>query len=73
MGDYELMCEATVNGEIFWVRLMVAREVYDDPFTRRHAEDNLRMRLMAKIVERFPPEISAREVLPPSPWAHFRV
>lgn len=69
MDGYELTCEATVNGETFQVRTMMSAELHDNPAARKHAENWLRMTLVTKIVDRFPPEISARRVSFPSPWA----
>lgn len=65
MDSYELTCEATVNGEVFQVRMTVTREVYLDPYARRHAENRLRMDLAAEIGEKFSTKISARRVSDP--------
>lgn len=69
MERYELICEATVGGEILQARMTVSVELYSDPDARKLAERQLRMGLMAKIVDRNPPEISARRVSPPLHWA----
>lgn len=67
MNDYELTCEAMVNGEIFRARMRVAQELYLNPRARQRAEEQLRMDLVTKIVERFPPKISVERVSL-SPW-----
>lgn len=64
----EVKCEVVANGERFESTLRVEEEVWDDPEARKHAENWVRMTLVTKIVEKFPPEISARQVSSSSPW-----
>jgi hypothetical protein len=62
-----LTCEAEVGGERLVAHLEIHGDVYDDLGARRIVESSLRMELVAKIVERFPPEVRAERVSV-SPW-----
>ena len=65
MEIVRLTCEAEVGGERLVARLEIPGDVYDDLGARQNAEHHLRMKLAEKIIEKFPPKVSAERVSGP--------
>ena len=57
MRKVTLECRAEVGGEVVVVRVEMVEAVYDEPAVRKAIEENLRIALMVKILEKWTPKI----------------
>lgn len=61
----ELRCSITVQGEVLTAAMQVSPRIYDDPAGRESVERHLRFNLFEKVIDKFPPKISAERVSSP--------
>ena len=55
-----LECRAEVGGEVVSVSVELVEAAYNDPVARAYIEGSLRLSLIEKIVEKYPPKIHVR-------------
>jgi hypothetical protein len=68
MVDVEMIrltCSITVQGAVITATMQVPSEMYDDPAGRVSVERHLRFKLFEKVIDKFPPNISAERVSGP--------